>query len=286
MTAVRISGKELAAELAEDIKTEVAAFAAEHGRAPGLAAVLIGDDPASAIYVGKKEEACANCGIYSQLHRLPADLTEDALLGLIETLNHDDRIDGILVQLPLPKHLDESKVIDAILPAKDVDCFHPQNVGNLIIGKATVYPVTPLGMIRMLEKHGIDPKGKHAVVVGRSNIVGKPMAAMLLERHATVTICHSRTQDLADHCRRADILVAAVGRPRMITGDMVKEGVVVLDVGVNRIEIDGKRRLVGDVDYDSVCPKASYITPVPGGVGPMTISSLLRNTLEAAKARV
>ena len=283
--AIIMNGKQLAAELAGELKREVATFTAERGRAPGLAAVLVGDDPASAIYVGKKEQACADCGIYSQRHDLGAATTEDELLRLVATLNDDDRIDGILVQLPLPAHIDETRVVDAILPAKDVDCFHPQNVGNLLIGKATVYPGTPLGMIRLLEKHAVDPKGRHAVVVGRSNIVGKPMAAMLLHRHATVTICHSRTTDLAAHCRRADILVAAVGRPRLITGDMVKEGVVVLDVGVNRIEVDGKRRLVGDVDFDSVEPRASHITPVPGGVGPMTISSLLRNTLEAARSR-
>ncbi|MBO8168204.1 MAG: bifunctional methylenetetrahydrofolate dehydrogenase/methenyltetrahydrofolate cyclohydrolase FolD [Thermoanaerobacteraceae bacterium] len=276
MAAKIIDGKQIAKEVREQIKKEVA----ELGFKPGLAVILVGDDPASQVYVRNKHKSCGEVGMYSEVHRLPAETSQEELLQLIDKLNNDDKIHGILVQLPLPDHIDEKMVIDAIALEKDVDGFHPANVGNLVIGDDCYYPCTPHGCMVMLEKCGIDPKGKKAVVVGRSNIVGKPVAMMLLAKHATVTICHSRTQNLAEECRQADILVAAVGRPEMITGDMIKEGAVVIDVGINRTE-DGK--LVGDVHFESAKEKASWITPVPGGVGPMTITMLLQNTLEAAK---
>jgi methylenetetrahydrofolate dehydrogenase (NADP+)/methenyltetrahydrofolate cyclohydrolase len=253
--ATRIDGKALSQELREGIGKAAAAFTARTGRAPGLAAVLVGDDPASRIYVGNKEKACEKVGILSLRKDLPAETSEEELLGLVAELNADARVDGILVQLPLPDHIDEGKVLDAIDPRFDVDGFHPRNVGDLLLGKGVVSPCTPLGMMMMLDHYGIDPKGKRAVIVGRSNIVGKPMAVLLLARHATVTICHSRTTDLPGECRSADILVAAIGRPRFITGDMVKDGAVVLDVGINRIEVDGKKRLVGDVDFDAAEPR-------------------------------
>ncbi len=279
MSAKILDGKQIAKEVREDIKKEVEALKAK-GIEPGLAVVLVGENPASQVYVRNKHKSCGEVGIYSEVHRLPAETTQDELLALIDKLNNDQKIHGILVQLPVPDHIDEKAVIDAIALEKDVDGFHPANVGNLVIGDDCYYPCTPHGCMVMLEKAGIDPKGKKAVVVGRSNIVGKPVSMMLLAKHATVTICHSRTRDLAKECREADILVAAVGRPEMITGDMVKEGAVVIDVGINRTE-DGK--LVGDVHFDSVKEKAGWITPVPGGVGPMTITMLLLNTLEAAK---
>jgi methylenetetrahydrofolate dehydrogenase (NADP+)/methenyltetrahydrofolate cyclohydrolase len=284
--ATIIDGKALSASLREGIGKAAADFSARFDRAPGLAAVLVGDDPASKIYVGGKEKACAKAGIFSLRRDLPGETSEADLLGIVAELNRDDRIDGILVQLPLPDHIDEARIIDAIDPSKDVDGFHPVSVGNLMLGKPRVLPCTPLGMMLMLDHHGVDLKGKEAVVVGRSNIVGKPMAILLLSRHATVTLCHSRTADLAEHCRRADVLVAAVGRPRMIQGDWVREGAVVLDVGINRIEVDGKKKLVGDVDYEPAAERASLITPVPGGVGPMTITSLLLNTVQSARASV
>jgi methylenetetrahydrofolate dehydrogenase (NADP+) / methenyltetrahydrofolate cyclohydrolase len=284
--AVLIDGKTLSERLRNTLAGAVRDFTDGYGRAPGLATVLVGDDPASQIYVGYKEKACEKLGLFSMRHNLPGDTAEADLLGLISDMNNDERIDGILVQLPLPGHIDSGKVIDAIDPAKDADGFHPANVGDMLLGKPRVLPCTPLGMMMMLDAHDIDIKGKEAVVIGRSNIVGKPMAVLLLARHATVTLCHSRTVDLAAHCRRADILVAAVGRANTVTGDMVKEGVVVLDVGMNRIEVDGKKRLVGDVDFASVEPRASHITPVPGGVGPMTITCLLINTVQAARAAV
>ena len=284
--ATLIDGKELSAKLKSGLASASGDFAERFGRQPGLATVLVGEDPASRIYVANKEKACQAIGFLSLRHDLPPETPEAELLGLVSELNQDPRVDGILVQLPLPGHIDSAKVIDAIDPGKDADGFHPVNVGDLLLGKPRVLPCTPLGMMIMLDHYGIDLKGKEAVVVGRSNIVGKPMAVLLLARHCTVTLCHSRTVDLPAHCRRADILVAAVGRANTITGDMVKDGAVVLDVGMNRIEVDGKKRLVGDVDFPAVEPRVSHITPVPGGVGPMTIAGLLHNTLQAARTSV
>ncbi|GAW94184.1 bifunctional methylenetetrahydrofolate dehydrogenase/methenyltetrahydrofolate cyclohydrolase FolD [Calderihabitans maritimus] len=281
MAANILDGKKIAQEVREEIKREVEELKSK-GVHPGLAVILVGDDPASQVYVRNKHKACGDVGIYSEVHRLPKETTQEELLELIHKLNNDDKIHGILVQLPVPDHIDEKAVIDAISLDKDVDGFHPANVGNLVIGDECFYPCTPHGCMVLLDKAGIDPKGKKAVVVGRSNIVGKPVAMMLLARHATVTICHSRTQNLAEETRQADILVAAVGRPEMITGDMIKEGAVVIDVGINRLD-DG--RLVGDVHFESAAEKASWITPVPGGVGPMTITMLLKNTVEAARRK-
>ncbi|MDI6891943.1 MAG: bifunctional methylenetetrahydrofolate dehydrogenase/methenyltetrahydrofolate cyclohydrolase FolD [Actinomycetota bacterium] len=279
MAAKIIDGKVIAAELREEMKGEVGELKAS-GLTPGLAVVIVGENPASKVYVGQKEKTCANLGIYSEKHALPADVSEEELIGLIHKLNGDPRVHGVLVQLPLPGHIDEGRVLEAIDPRKDVDGFHPVNVGKLVVGEETLLPCTPHGIMILLERAGVDLKGKEAVVVGRSNIVGKPVSLLLLSRHATVTICHSRTRDLTAHTASADVLVAAVGKPEMIKADMVKEGVVVIDVGVNRLE-DG--RLVGDVDFEGVKEKASAITPVPGGVGPMTITMLMRNTIEAAK---
>ena len=274
--ATIIDGKALAARRKAEIAQEVAALP----HRPGLAVILVGENPASRIYVNHKEKDCAECGIYSEEYSLPETASEGELLALIELLNERKNIHGILVQLPLPKHLDEDKVICAIDPAKDVDAFHPYNVGRIMQGEATLLPCTPAGVMDMLDAYGIDPAGKECVVVGRSNIVGKPQAMLLLHRHATVTICHSRTKDLAAVCRRADILVAAVGKAGLITADMVKDGAVVIDVAMNR-GADGK--LCGDVAFDEVAAKAGYITPVPGGVGPMTRVRLLDNTLKAAR---
>ncbi len=281
MAAQILDGKKIAAEVREDIKKEVEALKSK-GITPGLAVVLVGEDPASQVYVNNKHKSCGEVGMYSEVHRLPKDTPEDELLALIDKLNKDDKIHGILVQLPLPDHINEKAVIDSIALDKDVDGFGPSNVGNLVIGDDCFYPCTPHGCMVMLKRTGIELKGKKAVVVGRSNIVGKPVAMMLLAEHCTVTICHSRTKDLAKECREADILVAAVGRPEMITGDMIKEGAVVIDVGINRLP-DG--RLVGDVHFDSAKEVAGWITPVPGGVGPMTITMLLLNTVEAAKRK-
>jgi len=274
--ATIIDGKALAARRKAEIAQEVAALP----HRPGLAVILVGENPASRIYVNHKEKDCAECGIYSEEYSLPETASEGELLALIELLNERKNIHGILVQLPLPKHLDEDKVICAIDPAKDVDAFHPYNVGRIMQGEATLLPCTPAGVMDMLDAYGIDPAGKECVVIGRSNIVGKPQAMLLLHRHATVTICHSRTKDLAAVCRRADILVAAVGKAGLITADMVKDGAVVIDVAMNR-GADGK--LCGDVAFDEVAAKAGYITPVPGGVGPMTRVRLLDNTLKAAR---
>ncbi|WP_258359208.1 bifunctional methylenetetrahydrofolate dehydrogenase/methenyltetrahydrofolate cyclohydrolase FolD [Moorella sulfitireducens (nom. illeg.)] len=279
MPAQILDGKQIAAAVREEVKQEVARLK-EQGITPGLAVVLVGDDPASQVYVRNKHRACEEVGIYSVVHRLPGETTQAELLDLIKQLNNDSQIHGILVQLPLPPHIDEKTVIDTIALEKDVDGFSPANVGNLVIGDKCFYPCTPHGCMVLLDKTGIDPRGKKAVVVGRSNIVGKPMAMMLLARHATVTICHSRTANLAEECRQADILVAAVGKPEMITGDMIKEGAVVIDVGINRV---GEKKLVGDVHFESAVQKAGWITPVPGGVGPMTIAMLLKNTVEAAR---
>lgn len=276
--ATIIDGKALAAKCKEEIRQQVSALQ----RRPGLAVILVGSDPASRVYVTNKEKDCAQCGIYSEEFALPVEVGQRALLELIDELNRREEIDGILVQLPLPRgyDYDEQEVLLSIDPRKDVDAFHPFNVGQIMIGNYTFLPCTPAGVMRMLDEYGIDPKGKHCVVVGRSNIVGKPQAMLLLHRHATVTICHSRTQDLGTITRQADILVSAVGKRNLITADMVKEGAVVIDVAMNR---DENGKLCGDVDFAAVEPIASYITPVPGGVGPMTIAMLLKNTVAAAK---
>ena len=278
-----IDGKAIAAEIREEIAADVVTLK-EQGVTPGLAVVLVGEDPASRVYVTMKEKACEKAGIFSDEHKLPAETTEAQLLALIEELNNDPRIDGILVQLPLPDHIDESKVLESISPAKDADGFHPYNVGRLVTGNPLYQPCTPYGVMKMLEHTGVDLKGKEVVVVGRSNIVGKPVSLLLLQESCTVTIAHSRTKDLSALCATADILVAAVGRPEMVKADWVKPGATVIDVGINRIDTeDGKGRLVGDVDYADVEPVADAITPVPGGVGPMTIACLLKNTVEAAR---
>ena len=275
-----IDGKKVSEHIRAQIADGVEKLKSETGVTPGLAAVLVGDDPASEIYVRNKRKACANAGMYSEEHKLLAETTEQELLNLVDRLNNDPKIHGILVQLPLPDHINETKVLRAVTPLKDVDGFHPYNVGLLVEGNPRFISCTPHGIIKMLEFYNIDITGKQAVIVGRSNIVGKPVSMLLLHRHATVTICHSRTKPLDEVTRRADILVAAIGRANFITADMVKEGAVVIDVGINRNE-EGK--LTGDVDFEAVSQKASYITPVPGGVGPMTISMLLWNTLESAK---
>lgn len=278
MTARILDGKKLSAEIRASIKEETALLR-EKGIVPGLAVILVGDDPASRVYVGQKEKGCLEAGFASFLHRLPASTTREELLGLIDGLNGDASVHGILVQLPLPPQIDPDTVLAAIRPEKDVDGFHPVNIGRLVAGLPSCEPCTPKGILRLLKSTGIPLAGKEAVVIGRSNIVGKPVALMLLAESATVTVCHSRTKDLAEHLRRADILVAAVGKPRFVTADMVKEGAVVVDVGINRLE----EGLVGDVDYGPVSEKASWVTPVPGGVGPMTIAMLLENTLEQAE---
>ncbi len=276
-----IDGKAIAADMREEIKADTAELVAQ-GVTPGLAVVLVGEDPASRVYVSMKEKACAAAGIFSDEYKLPAETSESELLALIEKLNADEKIDGILVQLPLPDHIDEAKVLDLISPKKDVDGFHPYNVGRLATGNPLFQPCTPYGVMKMLERTGVDLKGKEVVVVGRSNIVGKPVALMCLAEHATVTICHSRTQDLPGKVAAADVVIAAVGVPEMVKGDWIKEGAVVIDVGVNRV---GEKKLVGDVEYDAAFERASAITPVPGGVGPMTITMLLYNTVVSAKRR-
>ena len=281
MTATVIDGKVFAARVRAQVAAHVARLNDEHGLLPGLAVVLVGEDPASQVYVRNKGTQTVEAGMQSFEHKLPAETAEADLLALIATLNADPAVHGILVQLPLPKHLDSDLVINSIDPAKDVDGFHVSNVGLLGTGQKSMVPCTPLGCLMMLRDHHGSLAGLNAVVVGRSNIVGKPMAQLLLGDSCTVTIAHSRTKDLAAVCRGADILVAAVGRPEMITGDMVRPGATVIDVGINRVERDGKMRLVGDVDYASAAAVAGAITPVPGGVGPMTIACLLANTLTA-----
>jgi methylenetetrahydrofolate dehydrogenase (NADP+)/methenyltetrahydrofolate cyclohydrolase len=287
MTAKRIDGKAAGLALREQVAVAAAEFQARTGRAPGLATVLVGEDPASSVYVRSKGKATAEAGMESFAHHLPADTSEEALLDLVVLLNNDDRVDGILVQLPLPPHMDSSRVIAAIDPAKDVDGFHPVNAGRLATGLDALVPCTPLGCLHLLKNELGSLSGKDAVVIGRSNIVGKPMAMLLIGESATVTVAHSRTRDLPDVVRRADIVVAAVGRPEMIRGDWIKPGAVVIDVGINRVAAadEGKTRLVGDVAFDEAAEVASAITPVPGGVGPMTIAMLLRNTLVAAHRR-
>lgn len=279
MSANIISGKAVSDSIRETIKEEVAKLTAQ-GIRPGLAVVLVGDDPASKVYVGSKEKACQQLGFHSEVYRLEEGTSQAELLEQIDRLNRDAHIHGILVQLPLPKHIDEKAVIDAIAVEKDVDGFHPVSVGNLTIGDDCLLPCTPSGVIELIKRTGIDIAGKHAVVVGRSNIVGKPVAMLLLRENATVTICHSKTANMKEITRQADILVAAVGRANMIDESYVKPGAVVIDVGINRLA-DGK--LAGDVDFDRVKEVASHITPVPGGVGPMTITMLMNNTLEAAR---
>ena len=276
MAAIVMDGKALATK----IKGEVAERVSVMEQKPGLAVILVGNNQASRVYVNGKKKDCGECGIYSQEYTLPEDTTQQELLELIEQLNGREDIDGILVQLPLPRHLDEKEVLLAIRPDKDVDCFHPFNVGRMMIGEEGFKPCTPAGVMRMLEEYGIDPAGKRCVIVGRSNIVGKPQAMLMVQKNATVTICHTKTADLKAECLNADILVAAAGRVNLITGDMVKEGAVVVDVAMNRNE-EGK--LCGDVAYNECAVKASYITPVPGGVGPLTRAMLMENTLLAAK---
>ena len=278
MSAIRMDGKIVSAKVRGSILEEVNKLK-EQGVRPGLAVIIVGEDPASQVYVRNKERACEECGFYSEKYALPEETTQEQLLELIEELNHNPRIDGILCQLPVPKHIDDQAIIDAISPEKDVDAFHPVNVGKIMVGNFDFLPCTPAGVMQLLEEYGIDPQGKNCVVIGRSNIVGKPMSMLLLHKHGTVTICHSRTKNLKEVCAQADILVAAVGKADFVTADMVKEGATVIDVGMNRK--DGK--LCGDVCFDEVNEKAAYLTPVPGGVGPMTITMLMKNTLKAAK---
>lgn len=283
MTARIIDGKAVAARIREEIAVDVARFREETSIQPHLAAVLVGDDPASAVYVRNKQRACEQAAIKSSLHRLSDDTTQDQLLSLVAQLNGDDGVHGILVQLPLPKQIDQTPILDAVSPLKDVDAFHPENVGRIVQGRPRFLPCTPHGIQQLLIDTGTQIDGAHVVILGRSEIVGKPMALMLVQKgpaaNATVTVCHSRTKDLPEITRSADILIAAIGSPRFVTAEMVKPDAVVIDVGINRV--DG--RLVGDVDFEPVCEIASAITPVPGGVGPMTIAMLLKNTLTAAR---
>lgn len=281
MPASIIDGKVISAAARQQVTVDTAAFVSATGVTPHLAAVLVGEDPASQVYVRNKERACEKCGLKSTLHRLPGDTTQQQLADLVAALNADETVHGILVQLPLPKHLDSTPILDAIRPAKDVDGFHPENVGLMLQGRPRFLPCTPHGVMKMLEHENIETAGKHAVIIGRSDIVGKPMAALLVQRgvDATVTICHSRTADIAAVTRQADILIAAVGIPEFVQSHMIKPGAVVVDVGINRVN----DKLVGDVAFGPASEIASAITPVPGGVGPMTIAMLLRNTLEAAK---
>lgn len=273
-----IDGKEIAKKIRAEVKERVPVVTEKIGVTPGLTVILVGEDPASEIYVRNKDKACKEAGINSVKHDLPADTKEEELLDLIDQLNVDNAVHGILVQLPLPDHINEARVLQAIDPKKDVDGFHPENVGLLVAGKPQLQPCTPYGVMKMLEYIGCDVEGKDAVIVGRSNIVGKPQAMMLLHKSATVTVCHSRTKNLEEKVKGADIVVAAVGRPKFVKGEWIKEGAIVIDVGINRTD----EGLVGDVDFEEASKRASYITPVPGGVGPMTIAMLLNNTLEAA----
>jgi methylenetetrahydrofolate dehydrogenase (NADP+)/methenyltetrahydrofolate cyclohydrolase len=283
MTAQLLDGKAIAQKVRDEVKAGVARFVAEHGRAPGLDVVLVGEDPASVVYTRNKEKASNEVGMRGRLHRLPADTSEAKVLELLAQLDADDAVDGILVQLPLPKGIREQRILDAVHPSKDVDGFHPINAGLLAAGRPGLVPCTPRGCMRLLAEAGAQLVGARAVVVGRSNIVGKPVAQLLLAAHATVTIAHSRTRDLAAVCREADVLVVAVGKAKMVQGDWIKPGGIVIDVGTNRTP-EGK--LCGDVDTDAARERAAWITPVPGGVGPMTIAFLLDNTLTAARARV
>lgn len=279
MGGMIIDGKKIGAEIQEKLKSRIEVLTSK-GKRPGLAVIIVGDNPASKVYVNMKEKACEKLGIFSEKFTLPATTQQEELIALIRKLNNDPQIHGILVQLPLPKHLNEEIVIETIIPTKDVDGFHPINIGNLVLGKALFPPCTPAGVMELLYHSKIEIQGKNAVVVGRSNIVGKPVATMLLKESATVTVCHSKTRSLKEEVLRADIIVAAIGKPKFVTADMVKEGAVVIDVGVNRLP-DGS--LVGDVDYEGAKEKASAITPVPGGVGPMTITMLMANTVKSAE---
>ena len=281
MKAQIINGKQVSQNIKERIKKEVSELS-KKGIVPGLAVVIVGDDPASRVYVNSKKKACEELGMYSVEYALPCDTTEEELLSLVNKLNEDEKINGILVQLPLPKHLDEKLVINTIKPEKDVDAFHPVNVGKIMIGDFDFLPCTPAGVMELIKETGIEIAGKECVIIGRSNIVGKPQAMLMLHKNATVTICHSRTKDLKEVVKRADIVVAAVGVANMVTKDMIKEGAVVIDVGMNRLP-NGK--LCGDVDFEGVSEVASFITPVPGGVGPMTIAMLMKNTLTSAKLK-
>lgn len=289
MSAKIISGTEIAKQIREELKKEIEELNEKHGVTPGLATVLVGGDPASRVYVSQKEKSCNNLGLYSKRIDLPGETSEEDILSLIDKLNKDPQIHGILVQLPLPKQINEPRVLYAIDPAKDVDGFHPVNVGKMVIGEKCFLPCTAHGILELLVRSGVQTEGAEVVVVGRSNIVGKPVLNLMLQKrptgNATVTLCHTRTKDLAFHTKRADILIVAIGHPKTVTGDMVKEGVVVIDVGVNRIgkTPEGKAILVGDVEFNSVKEKAAAITPVPGGVGPMTIVMLMKNTVEAAR---
>lgn len=275
-----IDGKKVSAQVKQEVKNETELLKKEYSITPGLAVVIVGDDPASRVYVNNKKKACELVGFHSEEYALSAETTQEELLSLVKELNEKKDINGILVQLPLPKHLDDKAVIEAINPLKDVDAFHAVNVGKIMLGEYDFLPCTPAGVMEMLHYYNIEVSGKNCVVIGRSNIVGKPMAMLLLHKNGTVTICHSRTKNLAEICSKADILVAAVGRPKFVTADMVKEGAVVIDVGMDR---DGNGKLCGDVDFENVKDKCSYITPVPGGVGPMTIATLMKNTVKAAK---
>lgn len=274
-----IDGRSISNKIREELKVEIDNLKATKGITPGLAVIIVGDNPASRTYVNSKHKACEKIGVYSEVHNLDENVSEETLLSKIEQLNNDDKINGILVQLPLPKHINEKLVLEKIHPSKDVDGFHPISVGSMVVGNDSFLPCTPHGIIKLLEYSNIEIEGKNAVVIGRSNIVGKPIAMLLLEKNATVTIAHSKTRNLKEVTKNADILIAAVGRPKFVTADMVKEGAVVIDVGINRIE----EGLVGDVDYINVKDIAGHITPVPGGVGPMTITMLLYNTVKSAK---
>lgn len=289
MTAKIVSGTEVAKEIREELKVELADLKEKHNIVPGLVTILVGEDPASQSYVAAKNKTAHAIGINSEQITLPADTPEDELVALVEKCNADDAINGILVQLPLPKHIDEGKILNMINPNKDVDGFHPVNIGRMVLGEKCFLPCTPHGVLELLSRSGVETSGAEVVIIGRSNIVGKPMANLMLQKresgNATVTICHTRTKDMAMHCRRADIIIAAVGVPKMLTADMVKDGAAIMDVGVNRIgkTESGKAKLAGDVDFDNVKEKASVITPVPGGVGPMTITMLMKNTMQSAK---
>ncbi|HEX9715433.1 MAG TPA: bifunctional methylenetetrahydrofolate dehydrogenase/methenyltetrahydrofolate cyclohydrolase FolD [Desulfurivibrionaceae bacterium] len=289
MSAKIISGTEVAKTIREELKIEVAELKEKYDIVPGLVTILVGEDPASQSYVSAKNKTAHALGIHSEQVTLPADTSEQDLLAIVDKYNQDKNIHGILVQLPLPKHINETNVLYAIDPAKDVDGFHPVNVGKMVVGEECFLPCTPHGILELLVRSGVETSGAEVVVIGRSNIVGKPIANLMLQKrkggNATVTLCHTRTKDMAAHCKRADIIIAAVGVPKMVTADMVKDGVVIIDVGVNRIgkTAEGKAILAGDVDFDAVKEKASYITPVPGGVGPMTITMLMKNTVQAAR---